>query len=87
MHLQSDRTIELHSQFGLHYTTRIPKFGRDMMYNYNSCDLVLVGASSDAWRLNLELGKFLQPFETDLPTINVRCFYCRETDEGFRRVP
>src|SRR4051812_27444827 len=27
--LQSDRNIELHAQGGIHYRTRIPKFGRD----------------------------------------------------------
>ncbi|KAI9024086.1 WD40-repeat-containing domain protein [Hyaloraphidium curvatum] len=69
--LQADRTLEFHSQFGLHFKTRIPKFGRDMAYHASSCDLVLVGASNDAWRLNLEEGRFLNPFATDLPAINV----------------
>ena len=28
LHLQADRTIELHTQRGVHYRTRIPRFGR-----------------------------------------------------------
>ncbi|KAI8807870.1 WD40-repeat-containing domain protein [Cladochytrium replicatum] len=71
VHLQADRTIEFHSQFGLHYKTRIPKFGRDMMYHAPSCDLVVVGASNEAWLLNLEQGRFMKSLETDLPAINV----------------
>ena len=31
-------------QYGRYYRTRIPKFGRDLVYHYPSCDLYLVGA-------------------------------------------
>ena len=68
--LQNDRSVEFHSHYGMHYRTRVPKFGRDLKYHYPSCDLMIVGASHEAWRLNLEQGRFLGGFETDLPEIN-----------------
>jgi ribosome biogenesis protein ENP2 len=33
-HLQSDRTIEIHSQYGLHYKTRIPKVCVFIIYSH-----------------------------------------------------
>ncbi|KAL2918623.1 Small ribosomal subunit biogenesis [Polyrhizophydium stewartii] len=69
--LQTDRSIELHSQFGMHYKTRVPKFGRDIAYHYPSCDLMAVGSSSEVWRLNLEQGRFLSSLQTTMPAINV----------------
>ncbi|OMH86373.1 Ribosome biogenesis protein enp2-like protein [Zancudomyces culisetae] len=64
VHLQNDRSIEFHSSGGLHYKTRIPKFGRDLAYHYPSCDLLVVGASKEVYRLNLERGQFLNPLLT-----------------------
>ena len=60
-HLQADRSIELHTQGGFHYRTRIPRFGRAINYHFPSCD-VLVGASgNEVFRLNLDQGRFLNP--------------------------
>lgn len=70
IHLQNDRSIEFHTQFGMHYKTRIPKFGRDMSYHYPSCDLLIGGDSNEIWRLNLEQGKFMNSLNTDLPAVN-----------------
>jgi ribosome biogenesis protein ENP2 len=70
VHLQADRSIEFHSHYGLHFKARVPKFGRDMAYHYPSCDLLVGGASNQVWRLNLELGRFMIPLETQLPEIN-----------------
>ncbi|KAJ3306289.1 hypothetical protein HDV03_000211 [Kappamyces sp. JEL0829] len=70
VHLQTDRTVEFHSHYGMHYQTRIPKFGRDLAYHYPSCDLLVCGASSEVWRLNLEQGRFMTALETQLPEIN-----------------
>jgi ribosome biogenesis protein ENP2 len=50
MLLQSDRTVEFHAKFGTYYKTRIPKVGRDMVYDPVNCDLVIVGSSSEAYR-------------------------------------
>ncbi|KAJ9051362.1 Small ribosomal subunit biogenesis [Entomophthora muscae] len=66
VHLQADRTIEFHSQSAMHYKTRIPKFGRDLGYHYPSCDLLIAGASSEIYRLNLEQGRFLNSLQTSV---------------------
>lgn len=68
--LQCDRYVEFHSQGGRYYRLRIPKFGRDIQYHYSTCDLYLVGAGPDIYRLNLERGQFLNPFVTDATEIN-----------------
>ena len=34
--LLADRTVEFHSQFGKHHTTRIPHFGRALAYQRNT---------------------------------------------------
>lgn len=69
--LQCDRYVEFHAQYGRYYRTRIPRFGRDLSYHYPSCDLYLVGAGPEVFRLNLEQGRFLQPYETDCAELNV----------------
>jgi ribosome biogenesis protein ENP2 len=68
--LQADRTIELHSQGGLHYKTRIPKCGRDLCYDASNCDLIAVGSSNEVYRLNLDEGRFMSSLETNLEYIN-----------------
>lgn len=70
MFLQCDRYIEFHAAQGRYYRLRIPKFGRDMKFHYPSCDLFVVGASSDIYRLNLERGQFMAPFQSSATTIN-----------------
>ncbi|XP_067099074.1 nucleolar protein 10 [Osmerus mordax] len=69
--LHCNRYVEFHSQHGHYYKTRIPKFGRDFSYHYPSCDLYLVGASSEVFRLNLEQGRFLSSLQTDAVEHNV----------------
>jgi ribosome biogenesis protein ENP2 len=56
--LLADRNIELHAQYGRHFKIRIPHFGRDMVYNPNSADLITVGETNEIYRLNLSLGRF-----------------------------
>lgn len=68
--MHNDRYVEFHSAPGRHYRLRIPKFGRDLVYHPPTCDLVLVGDSSEAYRLNLERGQFLQPFQTEASGVN-----------------
>lgn len=68
--LQCDRYIEFHAAHGRHFRLRIPKFGRDMQYHYPTCDLFLVGATSDIYRLNLERGQFLPSFTSNGSSIN-----------------
>ncbi|XP_057375399.1 nucleolar protein 10-like isoform X1 [Daphnia carinata] len=69
--LQCDRFVEFHAQYGRYYRTRIPKFGRDLKYHYQSCNLYIVGTGPDVYRLNLEEGRFLNSFQTEATTLNV----------------
>ncbi|KAF8793129.1 Nucleolar protein 10 like protein [Argiope bruennichi] len=68
--LQCDRTIELHVQHGSYFKLRIPKFGRDLKYHKASCDLLTCGAGSEIYRLNLEQGRFLNPYHTEASSLN-----------------
>ena len=75
IHLQNDRSIELHAQGGLHYRTRIPRFGRALGYHFPSCDALVAGAGSEVYRLNLDQGRFMQPLQLqddgqDVPGVN-----------------
>ncbi|CEP06974.1 hypothetical protein [Parasitella parasitica] len=63
--LQNDRSVELHSQGGIHYRTRIPKFGRDIAYHFPSCDLMVTASGAEVYRLNLDQGRFLNSIQTD----------------------
>lgn len=86
--LQTDRYLELHSSSGRHYRLRIPKPGRDLKYHKANCDLMIVGTSPDIYRLNLERGQFMQPYETTcsiLNTIDVNPYHnliCVGSEEG-----
>lgn len=64
--LCSDRSIELHAQYGKHYSTRIPRFGRDLAYNPYNCELYVVGATSETYRLNLEQGRFMASLDSQV---------------------
>ncbi|KAH6900901.1 WD repeat-containing protein [Coprinopsis sp. MPI-PUGE-AT-0042] len=59
--IHSDRTIELHTQGGLHYKTRIPKLGRSLAYHFPSCDLVVGATGNEVYRMNLDQGRFMTP--------------------------
>eukprot|EP00039_Didymoeca_costata_P011153 m.154237 g.154237 ORF g.154237 m.154237 type:complete len:701 (-) comp15080_c0_seq3:2613-4715(-) len=63
--LTSDRGVELHAKYGYHYKTRIPRHGRGMVYHQPSCDLYVVGASDEIYRLNLDQGTFLKPMTAE----------------------
>lgn len=62
LHLQADRSVELHNQASAFYRTRIPKAGRALGYHYPSCDALVGGLGGHVFRLNLEQGRFLNPF-------------------------
>lgn len=70
VHLQNDRTIQFQNKGGIHYTTRIPKFGRSLAYNKVNCDLYVGASSNELYRLNLEQGRFLNPFKLDTEGVN-----------------
>lgn len=66
VHLQNNRYIEFQNKGGIHYKTRIPKFGRNLAYNPVNCDLYVSSSSNELFRLNLEQGRFLNPFVLDI---------------------
>jgi ribosome biogenesis protein ENP2 len=68
--LQSDRYVEFHSPSGVYHSTRIPKMGRDMVYDKMTCDLVLAASSNEVYRLNLDRGQFMAPFESGAEAVN-----------------
>ncbi|KAI0827153.1 hypothetical protein BC628DRAFT_1318862 [Trametes gibbosa] len=61
IHLQNDRSVELHTQGGFHYRTRIPRFGRALAYHFPSCDALFAASGPEIYRLNLDQGRFLSP--------------------------
>ncbi|CAL5870503.1 uncharacterized protein PFLUO_LOCUS4740 [Penicillium psychrofluorescens] len=72
LHLQSDRSLEFHTPSGCHYTTRLPRYGRDLLYDRQSTEALVpaVGVNADGmgevFRLNLELGRYMRSFEVDV---------------------
>lgn len=72
LHLQTDRSLEFHTPGGVHYTTRIPRYGRDLKYNRRNAEALVpaVGVNADGhgevFRLNLELGRFMKGYEVDV---------------------
>lgn len=70
VYLLSDRSVEFHTQFGKHHTTRIPHHGRCLGYQPETTELLLAGAGPEVFRLSLERGAFLAPFDTRASGIN-----------------
>jgi len=71
VHLQSDRSIEFHAQGGIHARTRIPKFGRSIDYNRENCEIYVAASGSELYRLNIDVGRYMAPFETGADALNV----------------
>ena len=72
LHLQSDRSLEIHTPLGCHYTTRLPRYGRDLKYDKRSAEALVpaVGvnqnANGEVFRLNLEAGRYMRGYEIDV---------------------
>jgi len=68
LHLQADRNLEFHTPGGCHYSIRIPRYGRDVIYDKRSSEALVptVGVNNDGngevFRLNLELGRFMKAY-------------------------
>ncbi|PWA52406.1 embryo sac development arrest 7 [Artemisia annua] len=69
--LCADRSVNLHAKYGSHYSLRIPRMGRDMIYDSWSCDLLCAASSPELYRINLEQGRFLASLNTQSPALNV----------------
>eukprot|EP00439_Symbiodinium_sp_Y106_P031879 s4195_g3.t2 len=48
--LLHDRTLEFHSQYGRHHRLRVPKCGRSITYDSESCTLFVGGSSQEVYR-------------------------------------
>jgi ribosome biogenesis protein ENP2 len=72
LHLQTDRRLEFHTPGGCHYQTRLPRYGRDLIYNKHSAEALIpsVGVNADGsgevYRLNLEIGRYMKPYQIDV---------------------
>ncbi|GMF12170.1 unnamed protein product [Phytophthora lilii] len=66
--LQADRSVAFHAPYGTHYNMRIPKFGRDMTYHRENCELYVAASGSDVYRINLDQGRFVAPLELQSQT-------------------
>ncbi|GAA6001588.1 hypothetical protein JCM10207_006741 [Rhodosporidiobolus poonsookiae] len=62
LHLQADRSLDLHTQASSHYRVRMPRHGRAVAYHFPTCDALVGGQGADVWRFNLEVGRFMKPF-------------------------
>ena len=60
--LREDRTIDFHAPYGAHEKIRIPAFGRGMAYEPTSCELLVAAKGNNIFRLNLEEGRFSEPW-------------------------
>lgn len=72
LHLQTDRKLEFHTLGGCHHEIRLPRYGRDLIYDRQSTEALVaaagVGASGtgEVFRLNLEQGRFMKSYEVDV---------------------
>jgi len=72
LHLQTDRRLEFHTPGGCHYQTRLPRYGRDLQYDRHSAEALIpaVGVNADGsgevYRLNLEIGRYMKPYQVDV---------------------
>jgi ribosome biogenesis protein ENP2 len=73
LHLQTDRRLEVYTLAGMHHAVRIPRYGRDVLFDRHSAEALVpaVGVDADAkgevFRLSLESGRFMKSYQLDLP--------------------
>ncbi|OXG31766.1 ribosome biogenesis protein ENP2 [Cryptococcus neoformans Ze90-1] len=61
LHLQRDRSLQLHTQMGLHHTIRLPIYGRSLAYHSPSADALVGCTGNEVFRFNLEEGRYMTP--------------------------
>lgn len=73
LHLQTDRKLEFHTPNGCHHEVRLPRYGRDLVYDRFSAEALVPAAGLDpekrcgeVFRLNLEHGRFMKSYEVDV---------------------
>ncbi|WOO81319.1 Ribosome biogenesis protein enp2 [Vanrija pseudolonga] len=63
LHLQRDRSLQLHTQGGLHHTVRLPIYGRALGYHAPSADALVACTGTEVFRFNLEEGRYMTPLD------------------------
>jgi ribosome biogenesis protein ENP2 len=63
LHLQRDRSLQLHTQGGLHHSIRLPTYGRSLGYHSPSADALVGCTGTEIYRFNLEEGRYMTPLE------------------------
>ncbi|KAL3913911.1 MAG: hypothetical protein SGILL_006306 [Bacillariaceae sp.] len=71
--LQDDRYVSFHAHYGAHESIRIPKFGRGMAYEPTTCELLLAASGPEVYRLNLEEGRFTEPWKMEPMSVAASC--------------
>ncbi|KAK7736593.1 Small ribosomal subunit biogenesis [Cytospora paraplurivora] len=72
LHLQSDRKLEFHTLAGCHHEIRLPRYGRDLVYDRASTEALIaatgtgLNGTGEVFRLNLEVGRFMKSYDVDV---------------------
>ncbi|KAL6865777.1 Small ribosomal subunit biogenesis [Amphichorda felina] len=72
LHLQIDRKLEFHTPMGCHYEARLPRYGRDLVYDRQSTEALIPSVGLDAdrkgevFRMNLEQGRFMRSYQIEV---------------------
>jgi ribosome biogenesis protein ENP2 len=72
LHLQADRKLEFHTPAGCHHELRLPRYGRDLVYDRHSTEALVPAAglgedgNGEVFRMNLELGRFMKSYRVDV---------------------
>ncbi|KAG8423805.1 Small ribosomal subunit biogenesis [Metarhizium acridum] len=72
LHLQNDRRLEFHTPMGCHYEVRLPRYGRDVLYDRYATEALVpaVGLDSEGkgevFRMNLEQGRFMKSYQIEV---------------------
>ncbi|KAK3186268.1 Small ribosomal subunit biogenesis [Lecanicillium sp. MT-2017a] len=72
LHLQTDRRLEFHTPMGCHYEVRLPRYGRDLVYDRHSTEALVPAVGIDAdgkgevFRMNLEMGRFMRSYQVEV---------------------
>lgn len=71
--LLDDRTIAFHAPYGAHESIRIPSFGRAMAYEPTTCEILVAAKGNQLYRVNLEEGRFSEPWSIEKSTASSSC--------------
>eukprot|EP00538_Stauroneis_constricta_P004375 CAMPEP_0119565120 /NCGR_PEP_ID=MMETSP1352-20130426/29072_1 /TAXON_ID=265584 /ORGANISM="Stauroneis constricta, Strain CCMP1120" /LENGTH=803 /DNA_ID=CAMNT_0007613977 /DNA_START=33 /DNA_END=2441 /DNA_ORIENTATION=- len=63
--LQNNRYISFQAHYGVHESVRVPRFGRAMAYEPTTCEILVAAQGNGVYRLNLEEGRFSEPWSFD----------------------